>query len=318
MIGVDVDLASTLLKEGKVVGIPTETVYGLAANALNEEAVVSIFKIKNRPFFDPLIIHVANLESVEPFVLEIPELAYKLAEIFWPGPLTILLNKSDKIPDIVTSGSSKVAVRVPNHPLTLELLSKLNFPLAAPSANPFGYISPTRAEHVERQLGNSLAYILDGGDCTVGIESTILDCTSDDIRVLRLGGLSIQRIEACLGKKLEFKLHENSNPNAPGQLDKHYSPVTSFVLSDDIAADYTKFSEQNPLLLVFGPFVNPEGSTVLNLSEKSDLDEAAKNLFRYMRELDNMNRGLILAMKLPENGLGRAINDRLKRAATNS
>ncbi|MEZ4805673.1 MAG: L-threonylcarbamoyladenylate synthase [Bacteroidia bacterium] len=318
MIGVDVDLASTFLKEGKVVGIPTETVYGLAANALNEDAVVSIYHIKNRPFFDPLILHFANLESAEPYVLEIPEVAYQLGEQFWPGPLTLLLNKNDKIPDLITSGSPKVAIRVPNHPLTLELLSKINFPLAAPSANPFGYISPTRPEHVEKQLGDSLPYILDGGECQVGIESTIIDCTEQSIRVLRLGGLSIQSIEACLGIKLDFKLNENSNPHAPGQLDKHYSPSTSFVLCDNIIEDYEKYKDQNPSLLVFGPFKNPKGITVLNLSEKSDVDEAAKNLFHYMRELDNMKGSLILAMKLPENGLGRAINDRLRRAAANS
>ncbi len=175
MIGTDLHLAIKLLTEGKLVGIPTETVYGLAANALNADAVLNIFEAKKRPVFDPLILHVPSVDVARLHVTRFPEKALQLANAFWPGPLTMVLPRKHHIPDIVCSGLETVAVRMPNHPLTLELLSQLSFPLAAPSANPFGYISPTTAKHVDEQLGNQISYTLDGGPCQVGIESTIID-----------------------------------------------------------------------------------------------------------------------------------------------
>jgi len=315
MIGTDIELAAKFLNEGLTVGIPTETVYGLAANALNEDAVISIFKIKKRPFFDPLIIHVDSIQEAKKYVENFPEKALLLAEKFWPGPLTLLLQKNDKIPYLVTSGSDKVAVRVPNNPLTLSLLKQVSFPLAAPSANPFGYISPTRAEHVQEQLGNFVPYILDGGISDVGLESTIVDCTSDIMTVLRLGGLPVSEIETCLGEKLLVKISANSNPDAPGQLDKHYSPNTAFVLSDNLDKSIMKHKGRKIAILNFGQgHISPQ-IYALNLSETGSMDEAAHNLFHFMRQLDALKFDVIIAKKLPEYGLGMAINDRLTRAS---
>jgi len=315
MIGHDVLLAADNLSRGLTVGIPTETVYGLAANALNESAVVSIFKIKNRPFFDPLILHVRDLESAVPYVESIPEAARKLADLFWPGPLTLLLRKSKLVPDIVTSGSDLVAIRVPRHPLTLSLLKELEFPLAAPSANPFGYISPTKAEHVEQQLGDKVSYILDGGSSDVGIESTIINCTTERIQIVRLGGLSMELIETQIGYKPELNISKNSNPLAPGQLDKHYAPKAQFVLSDNIEETILKYRHNKIAILTFGSKTYDESIYQLNLSPTESLEEAARNLFHYMRLLDNYMPEVIISVKLPSFGLGLAINDRLSRAS---
>lgn len=315
MIGTDITVAVQYLNQGLTVGIPTETVYGLAANALNEDAVISIFKIKNRPFFDPLIIHVPDIEHARKYVKEIPEKAERLAMEFWPGPLTLLLKKNYRVPDIVTSGSDLVAIRVPKHPITLELLRQIDFPLAAPSANPFGYISPTNAEHVENQLGEKVSYILDGGSSDVGLESTIVNCTTDSIQISRLGGLSIEAIENCLKEKVSFSLNKNSNPLTPGQLDKHYSPVTSFILTDDYDKAILENRHKKIVVLSFGEVDIPEDIYQLNLSKVGDFDEAARNLFHYLRLLDNIKPDLIISKKLQEIGLGKAINDRLTRAS---
>ena len=190
--GTDVERAKQLLCSGNLVVIPTETVYGLAGNALNPRAVAAIYEVKNRPSFNPLIIHTDRLEKVTEYVASVPRVAQELAQAFWPGPLTLLLPKTDKLPDIVTAGSDRVAVRIPKHPLALALLSELDFPLAAPSANPFGYISPTTVAHVEEQLGDKIAYILDGGSCSVGIESTIVGVEDNKLEVYRRGGISIE------------------------------------------------------------------------------------------------------------------------------
>lgn len=314
MIGKDLSLAIELLKAGKLVSIPTETVYGLAANALNEEAVVNIFKAKNRPFFDPLIVHVASIEQAKNYTINWTDNAEKLAQKFWPGPMTLLLDKNNLIPDIITSGSSKVAIRIPNHPISLDLLSKLNFPLAAPSANPFGYISPTNASHVEKQLSNKVDYILDGGNSEVGIESTIIDCTTEKAIILRLGGLSIKELESCLGYKLELQTIENSNPQAPGQLDKHYAPNSKLKIVEDL--NQINNDESNIGVLSFGQNFNSIDKVFeLNLSKDGNIDEAAKNLFSFLRQLDEMKFNVIYTQYLPNDGLGIAINDRLKRAS---
>ncbi len=316
MIGSDIRLAASNLKLGLTVGIPTETVYGLAANALNEDAVISIFKIKNRPFFDPLIMHVRDIEQAKEYVKDFPETAQKLAIKYWPGPLTLLLKKNDKVPDIVTSGSEFVAIRVPNHPITLKLLEAIDFPLAAPSANPFGYISPTRAEHVEKQLGNKVSYILDGGISSVGLESTILKVSDKDISIARLGGLSKEEIEEFLGKEIGMQLHLNSNPQAPGQLDKHYSPENRFILSDNLELSINAHKGKKIALLTFGDKHFDETIFQLNLSKSGDLHEAARNLFHYMRLLDISGAEIILSEEVPNFDLGLAINDRLRRAAS--
>jgi len=314
-IGKDIDFAKLKLGNGGLVAIPTETVYGLGANALDEKAVLAIFEAKNRPFFDPLIIHVASITEVEKYaVLDNPNLI-KLAKAFWPGPLTLLLPKKQIVPDVVTSGLKAVAVRVPNHPLTIELLKNLSFPLAAPSANPFGYVSPTEPEHVKRQLGDKVDYILDGGKCTVGIESTIVGIEDEEVCVYRLGGLSIEDIENCIGK-VQLRINLSSDPKAPGQLKNHYAPTKPLHIGN-VKEWVQKNTSKKIAALVFGRQTEVfENVTEFNLSVSGNINEAAINLFAMLRLMDEGDFDLIVAELLPEEGLGRAINDRLRRAET--
>ena len=314
MIGTDVSLAKKLLKSGQVVAIPTETVYGLAGNALNEEAVASIFKVKNRPTFDPLIVHLKDFKSAEQYCLFIPEFMQKLADQFMPGPLTLLLPKAEIIPDLVTAGSSLVALRIPSHPITSKLLQQLDFPLAAPSANPFGYISPTNAQHVNDQLGNKIPYILDGGACQIGLESTIIGFEDNLPVIHRKGGISIEAIEAIVGP-IKVNAHSSSNPKAPGMLKSHYAPTAPLVVGH-LQTLISTHRNKNIGIISFQKNYDeiPQQNQVI-LSHSGDFKEAARNLFAGMRQLDALKLDLILAELLPELGLGRAINDRLRRAA---
>ncbi|HMR42430.1 MAG TPA: L-threonylcarbamoyladenylate synthase, partial [Saprospiraceae bacterium] len=231
MIGADIQKAARLLRSEALVAIPTETVYGLAGNALSEKAVAEIFRVKNRPVFDPLIVHTDHFQKAKQFLKEVPDWASELAAHFMPGPLTLLLPKNERIPDLVTAGSELVAIRVPNHPLTLQLLALLEFPLAAPSANPFGYISPTTAQHVADQLGEKIPYILDGGPCRVGVESTIVGFVDEKITVFRKGGVAIEYLEKVVGT-MSVQAHSSSNPLAPGMLKSHYAPRTPVVVGN--------------------------------------------------------------------------------------
>lgn len=310
-IGKSIETASDFLKKGQLVAIPTETVYGLAANALDTTAVAGVFEAKNRPVFDPLIIHTYSVLKAKDYVKSIPEPLLKLANAFWPGPLTLLLEKKEIVPDLVTSGLDRVAVRVPNHALTLDLLISIDFPLAAPSANPFGYVSPTSPEHVNKQLGDKVAYILDGGNCEVGIESTIVGMEEDKICVYRLGGLATEEIEKIVGK-VELKINSSSNPAAPGQLKSHYAPMKQLVLGN-ITENLSKY--KNAAVIYFGEKNFGNVKTEFNLSPDKNLKEAAANLFSALRKMDESDAEIILCDYLPEEGLGRAINDRLKRAA---
>jgi L-threonylcarbamoyladenylate synthase len=313
--GKDIEKAAELLQRGKLVAIPTETVYGLAANAVDEKAVLAIFVAKQRPFFDPLIVHVHSIAAVSQYATFNDERLKLLADRFWPGPLTILLPKKSSIPPIVTSGLDQVAVRIPRHPLTLQLLEKIKLPLAAPSANPFGYISPTRPEHVQRQLGNKIDYILDGGDCTVGIESTIVGIEENKLCLYRLGGLAPEAIEKVAGR-VELKLTSSSDPRAPGQLQQHYSPKKPLVLGN-IGELLRQHSDKKLAVIYFGTERNlpPANVTVFNLSEKGDVNEAALNLFNCLRAADESSAEMVISEKVPDEGLGKAINDRLSRAA---
>lgn len=313
IIGNDIQIVRNLLIRSELVGIPTETVYGLAANAYDPIAVAKIFSVKERPSFDPLIVHAADLNQAEGFVKEIPEKARALANEFWPGPVTFIFKKKSIIPDLVTSGLDTVGVRVPNHPLTLELLRSIDFPLAAPSANPFGYVSPTSAMHVNEQLGEKIAYVLDGGNCAVGIESTILSFEGDDVNVLRYGGCKVEDIEKLVGE-VSIKVNANSNPIAPGMLESHYSPRTPMVIGN-ISDLITKNKKQNIGLISFKDEIsglNPQHQFIL--SKKGNMEEAATRLFTGLREMDALNLQLIVSEYVPDIGLGRAINDRLKRA----
>ncbi|CAG4998700.1 Threonylcarbamoyl-AMP synthase [Dyadobacter sp. CECT 9275] len=312
-IGTDIKRAKEILEEGFLVGIPTETVYGLAGNALNEKAVLSIFETKNRPAFDPLIIHTDSLEKIGDLVSFLPEKALLLARRYWPGPLTLLLPKKTIVPDLVTSGLNTVAVRIPDHPLTLSLLATLDFPLAAPSANPFGYISPTCASHVQQQLGDKIPYILDGGLCTVGVESTIIGFSEDIPTVFRLGGLALEDIEKVIGKVGRLS-HSTSNPQAPGMLKSHYAPRKPFVLKDRHTFSSGENSETGYLL--YKEYLDGVDQQYQRLlSPGGNMQEAARHLFAYLRELDTLPVTKIEAEFVPDEGLGRAINDRLKRAA---
>ena len=310
VIGKNIDLAIDFLIKGETVAIPTETVYGLAANALDEESVLNIFEAKKRPHFDPLIVHIANKKELGKYVSAIPEPANKLMDAFMPGPITLLLKKKPNIPDLVTSGLDTVAIRIPQHPLAIELLSKLDFPLAAPSANPFGYISPTTAQHVYDQLQGVIPYILDGGPTGIGVESTIVGFENDKVIVYRLGGLAIDDIEKIVGKVV-ININESSNPVAPGLLKSHYAPKKKLFFNSDSVPAY-----QNIAVIAFDKYLDnyPIEKQVL-LSESGDLHEAARNLFSTMRLLDNSDAEIIVAVKFPEHGLGLAINDRLKRAS---
>ncbi|MDX2173543.1 MAG: L-threonylcarbamoyladenylate synthase [Bacteroidota bacterium] len=314
IIGKDIQLAAELLNQNKLVAIPTETVYGLAANALNDNAVLSIFEAKQRPHFDPLIIHLATIEQISNYAYLEDERLIKLAKTFWPGPLTLLLPKKNNIPNIVTSGLDKVAVRIPNHPLTLHLLELLDFPLAAPSANPFGYVSPTNAEHVKKQLGNKIDYILDGGDCKIGLESTIVGIEESIICIYRLGGLTVEEIENQIGK-VQLKINNSSNPKAPGQLKSHYAPKKPLFIGE-INTLLKHHSHKKTGIICFGDEkFNSTTPFIYNLSKTKNLNEAAINLFNYLRIADEDPIDVVLCEKLPETGLGRAINDRLKRAS---
>jgi L-threonylcarbamoyladenylate synthase len=325
--GTDLILAKKLLTEGKLVAIPTETVYGLAANGLDETAVAGIFSAKNRPTFDPLILHVASIEQAQSLCTDWPEMADKLARAFWPGPLTLILPKADHVPDITTSGQPTVGIRMPNNRLTLELLSTLPFPLAAPSANPFGYVSPTNAQHVADQLGDRIDYILDDGECSVGIESTIIAIDNGAPKVLRLGGLSLERIAEILGVPVLEHLNQNSNPQAPGQLDQHYSPRCKLIALNTMpAADI----DPSVSIIYFSKDKAQRGSDNISsygsvnissygshyyLSDSGDTNQAASNLFSTLRRLDQDNQKIAYFEWAPNEGLGRAINDRLQRAA---
>lgn len=315
-IGHNIDIAASLLKKGEAVAIPTETVYGLAANALDTRAVARIYHIKQRPSFDPLIIHLYDFSRVYEYVEEVPEPLRKLAERFTPGPITFLLKKKDIIPDLVTSGSAYVAVRIPAHPVTRELLSKLDFPLAAPSANPFGYISPTTAQHVADQLGSKVYYILDGGPCEVGVESTIVGMDDKGgVEILRKGGLSVENIEDCVGQ-VHVRDISTSNPEAPGMLISHYAPKVPLILGDLNKLTIGAHQEKTGVITLrnFLPHITTKHQVVL--SPSGNFMDAARNLFAGMRYLDNFDLDVIYAELLPETDLGVAINDRLRRAAS--
>jgi L-threonylcarbamoyladenylate synthase len=311
VIGKDINKAKQLLESGELVAIPTETVYGLAGNALSNASAAKIFSTKDRPEFDPLIIHVADLNSAHQYIEDMPGTAIRLAEKFWPGPLTFVLRKKSLVPDLVTSGLETVGIRCPDHPLTLDLLKKLSFPLAAPSANPFGYVSPTKPEHVQAQLGNRIEYILDGGPCAVGIESTIIGFENNMPVVYRMGGLSIESIESVAGP-VNVQTHSTSNPKAPGQLQSHYAPRIKVVIGniDELLSQY---SAKSSGILSFQK--DYEARHQFILSPQGSLEEAAQNLFSALREFDKLPIEIILAELVPDVKIGRAVNDRLRRAA---
>jgi L-threonylcarbamoyladenylate synthase len=318
IISKDISKAVELLTAEKLVAIPTETVYGLAGNIFSEKAIKSIFETKKRPFFNPLIVHIPSIESLEKIVSDIPEKAKLLAHAFWPGSMTLVLKKQSNIPDLITAGKDTVAVRVPNHPLTLELLKKLPFPLAAPSANPFGSISPTKPEHVESYFKNDIDMVLDGGACKSGIESTIIGFENSEPIIYRLGALAIEDIEAIVGKVI-LKNKKETSPDAPGMLERHYAPSTKTFLTDSVSGEIKKHAGKRIGILVFKTNLKDYNiTTQITLSEKGDMAEAAARLYDAMHELDHQNLDVIIAERFPDFGLGKSINDRLQRATFSS
>jgi L-threonylcarbamoyladenylate synthase len=314
-IGTDIARAASLIREGGLVAFATETVYGLGANAYDVRAVGRIFEAKDRPTFDPLIVHVGNRAWVESVAATVTPLAQRLIDAFWPGPLTLVLPKTDRIPDLATAGLPTVGVRMPSHPSAVELLRQANVPIAAPSANRFGHVSPTRAEHVAEQLGDRIDYILDGGPCTVGVESTILDVTGAQPVLLRPGGLPLEAIEAQIGpvRLIEAMSAANEPQPSPGRLLRHYATRTALVIAD--AEESPPSIARVGLLTLAAKSDDEHYAAIETLSPAGDLAEAAANLFAAMRRLDARGLDLIVARLVPEVGLGRAINDRLRRAA---
>ncbi len=315
MIGQDLVYAAALLKDNEVVAIPTETVYGLAGNALSEVAVNKIFAAKQRPLSNPLIVHVCDKNMVYTLANEVPNNAKKLIEAFWPGPLTIILPKKNIVPDITTAGLPNVAIRMPEHPLTLELLSKLDFPLAAPSANPFGYISPTKATHVHKQLSGKIPYILDGGACEKGIESTVVGFENGEPVIYRLGALSLEQLKSVVSSS-STKNETNLDVGSPGLLPFHYAPKTRLILTHNIEKELARSNQENIGLLSFSKKIShPKVSLQIVLSSSRNIDEAARKLFDGLHELDALKLPLIIAEYMPENGIGIAMNERLEKAA---
>jgi L-threonylcarbamoyladenylate synthase len=305
--------AVRLLSAGRLVAIPTETVYGLAANAMDALAVARIFEAKGRPHFDPLIVHAAGTEQALSLASDCPPLARRLAEHFWPGPLTLVLPKVPQIPELVTSGLPSVALRVPAHPLTLQLLRLFGGPLAAPSANRFGRISPTTAEHVRSELGEAVSLVLDGGPCETGVESTIVSFVTGRPVLLRPGGLPLEALQELVGP-LEVPAIDPAHPMAPGQLPSHYAPHTPLFLATAEAPP--EAAGRKPGLLLIGPGRVVSGYELIEvLSPSGDLREAAAGLFAALRRLDAAGLTGIVAELTTDHGLGRAINDRLTRAS---
>ncbi len=300
---VDLNEAIRLLAGGGVVAFPTETVYGLGARAADVAAVAEVFRLKARPTFDPLIVHVADADCAWSLAAEVPDAARRLAATFWPGPLTLVLPKRSTVPDLVTAGLDGVGLRVPVHPLARALVEAVG-PLAAPSANPFGGVSPTAAEHVEASLGDAVA-VLDGGPCEVGVESTVLAVDGDVVTWLRPGGVPLEAIEAVVGPVSEAV--DSGVPRAPGRLLRHYAPRTPLWLDVPVPVE-GRFGWMGLGTPPPGPWVTCE-----SLGE-NDV-RAAQRLFACLRSLDGRSLDGIIAHRLPPSGLGRAVNDRLERAS---
>lgn len=308
--GTDVKRCVDLLQKGQVVALPTETVYGLAANGLDESAVKKIFEAKQRPLSNPLILHFLHAEAILPYVTDFPKELQHLAQQFWPGPLTLLLPKSILVPEVITAGNVKVAVRVPSHPLFREVLSQLDFPLAAPSANLYGTISPTEAAHVSEQMQQRIPYVLDGGSCNHGLESTIIGLEKDAIIVYRLGSIPIEAIVDATKLPVFVKNHSGAQPLTSGMVKYHYSPDTPFYFFDihvtpEKNAGFIFFNKTRAAFPIENQFI---------LSETSNMEEAAQKLYAAMHAMDQKGFSQLFIERFPEAGLGKTINDRLNRA----
>ena len=304
-----VEVAAGMLRDGELVAFPTETVYGLGADATRDDAVAAVYAVKGRPKSNPLIIHVSSVDAASE-IARFDKRADILAETFWPGPLTLILPRHPDclVSNLACADLAAIAVRIPANDIALDLLRKTRRPIAGPSANASGRTSPTTARHVRQSLGDAISMILDGGPCQVGIESTVITLADDEPLLLRPGGIPVEEIERLIGRVSEPASNSDPSPSSPGRAVSHYAP------SLPVRLDATS-ADADEALLAFGPDV-PEGAAItLNLSPGGDIDEAAANLYRMLLELDDPVFTQIAVMALPDIGVGRAINDRLGRAA---
>ncbi|MGA1385681.1 MAG: L-threonylcarbamoyladenylate synthase [Flavobacteriaceae bacterium] len=318
MISRDIQAACDLLRSGRAIGMPTETVYGLAADALHPQGVSEVYRIKKRPSFNPLILHVASLAHARSHASVFYPQAEALAKVFWPGPLTLVLPKKAHIPDQITAGKSTFAVRVPNHPVALALLEAYHNPIVAPSANLFGTLSPTSASHVVRNLGSQVPLVLDGGDCRLGIESTIVGFTPEGIpEVFRLGSITLDQLkEVC--PDILFRPGTHKEVLAPGMYPKHYAPKTPLLVVDrweevrQLSKNYGRIA-----LVAQGPMHVFESipAEVFYWSDDLSLEAVAHDFYRVLDKLDEQNFDLIVTTWFNDHGLGSALNDKLKRAS---
>jgi L-threonylcarbamoyladenylate synthase len=302
--------AAELLRQGEVVALPTETVYGLAANALNQDAVAQIYKMKGRPSFNPIIVHVSSIEMARSCVREWPPIAQKLADLFWPGPLTLVLPRSDAIPDIVTAGGKTVGVRCPRHPLMLEVIRLCGFPLAAPSANRSTELSPTTAEHVRKNFGESIPLIVDGGASQIGIESTVIDLSVHPPRILRPGMIHAESLQAVTGE-LASDSHGSEFLKSPGLMPKHYSPKAKLVIRE--WQDETELEPQPDDVCIIAHNKIPRRGNVTVMPH--DAEAYARALYAELHRCDEAGVRLIIVEALPNTPEWQAIRDRLNRAA---
>ena len=316
----EVSRAAALLRAGELVAFPTETVYGLGADATNPQAIAKIFAAKGRPADHPLIVHIPDAAHLERWAIDIPEAAYRLAAAFWPGPLTLILKRHPAVLDAITGGQDTVGLRVPNHPLALQLLREFAGGVAAPSANRFGHVSPTTAEHVRDELGAAVSLILDGGPCAVGIESTILDLSGGEPRILRPGMLDAAAIAAVLGVTPEFGATQNA-PRVSGSLEAHYAPRTPLRLMPDAELATAAEAEIAAGRRVVMFSAQPTGAVDARLiwcEASTDPVQFAHDLYARLRELDTLGADLMLAAMPPAGEAWRAVADRLRRAAAGS
>ncbi|UVT17605.1 MAG: threonylcarbamoyl-AMP synthase [Nitrospira sp.] len=311
-----IHLAAETIRTGGLVAFPTETVYGLGCDAMNPDAAAKVFEAKQRPQFDPLIVHIADREQLHMVVTSLPAAALRLIDAFWPGPLSLVLPKQSAVPDLVTAGLATVAVRMPNHPVAQALIQEAGTPIAAPSANPFGYVSPTTAQHVLEGVGKKVDVILDGGPCTLGVESTIVSLVGAQPELLRPGSITLEQLTAVIGL-LRRASSEQATPIAPGQLTRHYATQTPVTILPSAGARADGGRDERPGLLIFSQASESDTrfAAVEVLSPTGDLREAARNLFAALRRLDALGLDRIYAEPCKEEGLGLAIMDRLRRCA---
>lgn len=314
-IGTNIQKAASFINAGDVVAIPTETVYGLAASILSEKGIQKIYELKGRPKTNPLIVHVASIEEISKWVEVWPEKAKILADAFMPGPITLVMLKSNKIPHYVTSGQDTVGIRVPNHPLFVELLKSLPAPLAAPSANPSNATSATQAKHVVSYFKNKdLPYVLDGGACVNGLESTIVGFEKNEVVIYRVGAITIEQIERLVGKVK--RATTKSHTLTPGMFTRHYAPQTPLIMTDDIDAYTKQHPEANVAILYTGKKKESSNvkTTYINLSESDNLEEVGQRLYATLLALDEQSYDALLIKPFPSTDLGITLNDRLTRA----